>query len=1040
MKNISFIRASAGSGKTYQLSSHLIGLLLREPAEDPAGLLATTFTRAAAGEILARVMTRLSQAVLFESERSKLAKDLGLTLTEKQCSEALERLSSNLHRLNIGTIDAFFARVARSLPDLVLLPRNWAVISEDHEMELSAEVLAEMVAGAEAGNLKRSWQQWRSPKRRIQNREDLLEILVAIRFRKLASIRPDTQPEFVGAEQSTRWSDLIQDLPGKLNKADKKGYCAPNKPFEKRRDVLVGLMNPGVAYEVLLRESRIMQDLVSGEDDCLPPEWAPALQDLTQSARNAVLCAYTRRQNALHDLRALYVPSRRAASLATGGVTFAEIEEAVADAISWEEGGAAEDLAFHLDARITHLLIDEFQDTSRKQFEFFRPVIDEIVSQPDRTAYVVGDPKQAIYGWRGSDPEVIGGFEKSIPETSLLVKSLSTSYRSSPAILEAVDQVFEGMASVDSDNLGGANFEKATQQWMTGYAPHSAHQKTLSGASRLWCLPKEIEQTDFIVQRVQVLLAQSEPPKEIAILFRRTKEIPSAIDALRRAGIDAAPGGSGSVLTDSLAVEMILAGLVFLDHPHNRSAAAILAAQASWAKELKSPGSKDLLRTWHHQWENDGAAGLIAAWVFDPLFQEALSSHDKARCQQVLALARQFDIAGGGRASALVTTVRAARISAGRPAPVRVMTIHASKGLEYDAVILGDLGTCGKKPHAAPDFVREDPAGDEYWVEPNDALTKVIDDGARKDRHTIRCVAEELSLLYVGMTRARQTLDMVVSKRGQSSKSFTKSSLLQLVLAPDAEPSVEAPAWFAEHSGTTKRDSLPPLVPEDPDFGVSEKMLLPQNTPRILLDRRSPSSQEGGDSVTIAKRFGNAGGRGMAVGTAIHAWLAAVEWVSDLPKIGAADLLQETSSDWVGMEKAVADSLLVELMEKLSGSNAALSRAFDREAFAKAWQVPEADVQVWRERAFVVAMDKVLWNGRFDRVVVARNAKGEITHADIIDFKSDVVKTPEALAEKELFYQPQLDSYAAILAHALRQQTVKPVITTSLVFTGWSGK
>ncbi len=1039
MKNISFIRASAGSGKTYQLSSHLIGLLLRQPVEDPAGLLATTFTRAAAGEILARVMTRLSQAVLSESERQQLSKDLELTLTEKQCSEALERMANNLHRLNIGTIDSFFARVARSLPDLVSLPRNWAVISEDDEVTLSAEVLAQMAAGPDAERLKLAWQQWRSPKRRIQNREDLLAILVAIRFRRLGSLPPCSHPEFVSASQAARWVGLIRELPGQLNKADKKGHRAPNKVFQKKREGLLELIAPGVAFELLVRESRIIQALVTDDENGLPPEWASVLGDLAQAARNAVVAAYARRQNALHDLRELYVPARKAASLSAGGVTFSEIEEAVAEAISMEEGGAAEDLAFHLDARITHLLIDEFQDTSRKQFEFFRPVIDEIVSQPDRTAYVVGDPKQAIYGWRGSDPEVIGGFEQSIPETSLLVKSLSTSYRSSPVILKAVDKVFEGMATLNSDLLGGTVFEEASRQWMSGYTPHAAHHKTLRGAARLWCLPKDHDETDFIVRRVQELLAQSDPPKEIAILMRRAKGIPAVIDLLRRNGIDAAPGGSGTVLTDSLAVEMILAGLVALDHPCARSAAVLLASQASWGTKLKRKSPIGVLEAWQLQWENDGAAGLVSSWILDPDFQMALSSHDQTRCRQVLALARQFDVAGGGRASSLVAAIRAARISAGRPAPVRVMTIHASKGLEYDSVILGDLGRCGKRPHAAPDFVREEASGEEYWVESSEVNALVTDNAVRKTRHAIRSMSEELSLLYVGMTRARQTLDMIVTKRGPTSKSFTKSSLLELVLAPNAEATSEAPAWIEEHSGTAKPESPASALPEDPDFRQSDPPLPQKNFRPSLLDRRSPSSQEGGDTVTIAKRFGSAGGSGMAVGTAIHAWLAQVEWLDDLPDIRADDLLQETFADWAGMDQAVAESLLAELMSKLSGANKALTRAFDRKAFSTSWQVPETAVQVWRERAFVVPMDKILWNGRYDRVVIARNSAGDITHAEIIDFKSDVVKSPAALAEKERFYQPQLDSYAEILAHALRQQTIAPAILTSLVFTGWSG-
>ena len=93
-----FIRASAGSGKTYQLSGRYLGILLRglragQPV-DPGKILATTFTRAAAGEILQRVLLRLSLAALDAGERTRLGQSAHCDLlTAEECRQALAHLA-----------------------------------------------------------------------------------------------------------------------------------------------------------------------------------------------------------------------------------------------------------------------------------------------------------------------------------------------------------------------------------------------------------------------------------------------------------------------------------------------------------------------------------------------------------------------------------------------------------------------------------------------------------------------------------------------------------------------------------------------------------------------------------------------------------------------------------------------------------------------------------------------------------------------------------------------------------------------------------
>ena len=100
------IRASAGSGKTFQLTNRYLALL--NAGIEPDQILATTFTRKAAGEILNRILFRLAQAATDQAERQQLAEDINeKSLSREKCLALLRHTTSSLHRLRVGTLDSF---------------------------------------------------------------------------------------------------------------------------------------------------------------------------------------------------------------------------------------------------------------------------------------------------------------------------------------------------------------------------------------------------------------------------------------------------------------------------------------------------------------------------------------------------------------------------------------------------------------------------------------------------------------------------------------------------------------------------------------------------------------------------------------------------------------------------------------------------------------------------------------------------------------------------------------------------------------------
>ena len=145
------ISASAGSGKTYQLAGRFLRVLLEpDPSGgrvDPTCVLATTFTRAAAGEILSRVLGWLARAVFDPEKRHQLGTVPGAKRepTAAECAEVLEAMTQRMHRLQIGTMDGIFAKVSRSFGPSVGLPSIWTIALPEKAAELAESAVDELL-------------------------------------------------------------------------------------------------------------------------------------------------------------------------------------------------------------------------------------------------------------------------------------------------------------------------------------------------------------------------------------------------------------------------------------------------------------------------------------------------------------------------------------------------------------------------------------------------------------------------------------------------------------------------------------------------------------------------------------------------------------------------------------------------------------------------------------------------------------------------------------------------------------------------------
>ena len=147
------IRASAGSGKTFQLTNRLLALFLQgTPIEQ---VVAATFTRKAAGEILERVLRRLADAAATKKSAKEL-RGSGRRRTfdsRSRFAACLPSLTKQLHQLRIGTLDSLFADLASSLALELNLPPNWRILDPIADGELRDEAIRRMLAASPARDL-----------------------------------------------------------------------------------------------------------------------------------------------------------------------------------------------------------------------------------------------------------------------------------------------------------------------------------------------------------------------------------------------------------------------------------------------------------------------------------------------------------------------------------------------------------------------------------------------------------------------------------------------------------------------------------------------------------------------------------------------------------------------------------------------------------------------------------------------------------------------------------------------------------------------
>ncbi len=810
------IRASAGTGKTYQLTGRLLRILLGGAAPD--SVIATTFTRKAAGEILTRVLTLLAKAATDQSQVAlgQLAAQTGLTeITTAQCIELTHSLLRDIHRLRILTLDSLFSQLARSFAYEIGIPPGWRLADEIEEMSVRESAVDAMLSAVESADLLSILAQLSKGDTKRSVRNDVLQVI------------HEGYQVSRGCRESA-WDSL--QVPREPSDA------AYRQCISTLMDASVGhksadtyLRRLGEWIDLRLWDRVDQMDLVasmpqrgSGDDviyykKVMPREISEALRTAADGLRTHILGLLRAQTLATGRVVEAYETQVSALKQFTRAFSFDDISYRLSHSLS---PVSMNQIGMRMDGSIDHLLLDEFQDTSPVQWSVLKPLA-ETTARLDGSGsfFCVGDTKQAIYGWRGGVAEIFDQVCEQIP--GVQERGQNTSFRSSTVVMDAINLIFKNIhrhpaIAVPATGEGPetckpetsqAAMKRAIDAFEASFPIHDAARKDLRGymtirtsnAKEQESAPRKLSHLKYVASRI-IETSKASPKHSIGVLTRTNLSVAWLIQLLRGAGVDVSQEG-GNPLTDSPAVDLVVSCLMMPEHPGDARwsfhvANSPLADPLGLKRFEHASAASDRIR---RMLEDDGIARSVE-WMGDKL--APFCDHaDALRLRQLVYLAQQYEGNRGPRVSDFVNVIRHKRIEKPRSAQVRVMTIHQAKGLEFDVVVLPEMdddlvrslsGTIGlrdsidKPPKGLLRYIRQSawPMLPEDWKE---CFEKAVE-----AKYT-----EALCLLYVALTRPRHWLDVIVqpSKHG-SPTAKSNAALLYHATSSQCDATLPCQTWF----------------------------------------------------------------------------------------------------------------------------------------------------------------------------------------------------------------------------------------------------
>ena len=834
-KQLTIYQASAGSGKTFTLVVEYLCLLVSNP-HCHEQILAVTFTNKATEEMKMRIISQLygishslkSSAGYLDMINKKTGVDKDEIIN--CCNTALHYILHHYNKFRIQTIDAFFQTVFRNMARELDLPPNLRVDLDDTQVEEKAvdELISSLIPTSTTLKLireyissnmqdEKNWNVINDIKKFGKNifkdfyknhEEDLNRMFANTQL--ISNITKTIRQQLEGAK--TAWKQEAWKL---LDALSKNGCDSPDYfKFKNKGTVWSYIHNiqtfPKEYSQLPKRVQSFLDEPTAWVDNSISDfainilcpmlnEFEKQRQQIWSNYQSAKLTL-----NNLYQLRLLNAIDIKVKEINNEANRF-QLSNTQSLLKAFIQDSDTPFIYEKIGAYLRYIMIDEFQDTSRMQWDNFKVLLMNNMSDVDSKNFIVGDVKQSIYRWRGGDWQLLNNIMDEFTGTygqwrkNVETIPLKYNYRSMYRIVEfnnhffkyAIEQTLE---ELQSEQI--ANYD----QLQTAYSAlhQNPNKKEETGLVRVELHDNGNTYNDAVLdsmlKHIDILIDYGVQSNDIAILTRSNNEIDTIVNYFTTERSDLQiVSGEAFLLDSSLTVNILIFALrLIVDPSDDLSRYSLVKAYTRYVvgsdmsetdilltedinsllpkrfvedNTLAKMSLTDLVDTLYNiftldKLKNQGAYiskfnDILSDYVFENTSD--INSFLKAWEEKLHKEKIQSDIVDG----------------------IRIMTIHKSKGLEFKHVIVPYCSWTIEKTNT---IWCENIQGNPYNQFPVIPITTsgasvqgTIFEQEYKKEH-LQNVVDNMNLLYVAFTRAENSLLVIGQRKKPSGKQGTLSS------------------------------------------------------------------------------------------------------------------------------------------------------------------------------------------------------------------------------------------------------------------------
>lgn len=538
MKNRLVLKASAGTGKTYRLSLEYVGALCR--GTDFKDILVMTFTKKATAEIKERILKFLKELSENVEDGESIKENLkkiypDMEFDHQKISAVYQDLIQNRDKLKVYTIDAFTNLIFKKAIAPYLKIYSYEIIDDDENRKMLIKTFQKIFDNKEDFGAFKGFLEDNSEKN-MENYLTLIKNLLNERWKVIVlGEKLREKREALTSESNYRHMDRIVEILENISKIKDKSleelFKTSLKKYllckdENEKEAFILEKNGDILEKEIWNGVKVKSKKgdIDYELENMKNIYGELKDNLAKTMYNNSIIPYE--EKLLYILNRIYevyddikFKEKRFTHSDISSYTFKYIRDKELNFIN--ENGVTDEFFEILDGKINTIFIDEFQDTSILQWKILKDIIDQT-----NNVICVGDEKQSIYGWRGGEKKLFENLEKIIDGKE---EKLFTCFRSEKNIVSFTNMIFSNISKMSE------NGEFEEESWSF----YEVKSKSDDIAGHIEVLRKKTSEEVTVIDQIIKKIKENfnKDYKGIGILGRTNKELDMIAEKLSEANI-----------------------------------------------------------------------------------------------------------------------------------------------------------------------------------------------------------------------------------------------------------------------------------------------------------------------------------------------------------------------------------------------------------------------------------------------------------------------------------------------------------------------